>query len=337
MRASARALPGLRRPLGGGPLGSSRRSPHARLRGPHGLPLPADGEDSDRRAAADRLGQDTVGAIVARVVRDQLDESRLCGLVQIGVDEVSFRRGQRYLTCVADHRSGSIVWIRPGRDAATLRAFFDELGPERRASIQAVSIDMSAGYENAVRAALPAAEVAFDPFHVTQLAARAVDEVRRAEWREQGRSRTRGGKWVKGVRWSLLKAPERQSIDQLAALGEVQVANRRLYRAFLLKEQLRSLYHLDDPREAAELIDAWLAWASRSKLKPFVKLARTLRRHRQGTLAAIRLGLSNGRLEGLYSRVRLISHLSFGFHGAAPLMALIYLCCGGVTVAPPLR
>jgi len=81
---------------------------------------------------------------------------------------------------------------------------------------------------------------------------------------------------------------------------------------------------------------AWLAWASRSKLRPFVKLARTIRRHREGILAAIRLGLSNGRLEGLNSRVRLISHRSFGFHGAPPLIALVYLCCGGVTVAPPL-
>jgi len=139
------------------------------------------------------------------------------------------------------------------------------------------------------------------------------------------------------VRWSLLKAPERQSISQLAALGEVSLANRRLLRAFLLKGQLRLLYHLDDPRQAAELLEAWLAWACRSKLKPFVKLARTIRKHRDGILAAIRLGLSNGRLEGLNSRVRLISHRSFGFHGATPLIALVYLCCGGVTITPPLR
>ncbi len=287
-------------------------------------------------AALLRIGWDTAGAIVERVVRDHLDEERLCGLVQIGVDEVSWRRGQRYLTCVADHASGAIVWMRPGRNAQTLQAFFSELG-ERRASIRTVSIDMSAGYERAVRACVPDAEVAFDPFHVCQLAGRAVDEVRRAEWREQGKSKTAGGKWVKGVRWSLLKAPERQSSSQLATLGDLAAANRRLFRAFLLKEQLRLIYHLDDPALAPEHLATWLAWASRSKLRPFVKLARTLRRHREGILAAIRLGLSNARLEGLNSRVRLISHRSFGFHGAEPLMALVYLCCGGVTVAAPLR
>src|SRR4051812_22531301 len=84
-------------------------------------------------------------------------------------------------------------------------------------------------------------------------------------------------------------------------------------------------------------LDGWLHWASRSRLKPFVRAARTLRRHRDGILAAIRLGLSNGRLEGLNSRVRLISHRSFGFHSSAPLIALIYLCCGGIVIDLPLR
>jgi transposase len=127
-----------------------------------------------------RIAWDTVGRIVVRVVADHLDERRLDGLVQIGCDELSYRRGQRYLTNVADHHTGRIVWSAPGRNAQTLRAFFDELG-ERKHSIRAVSIDMSGGYEKAVRAALPDAQITFDPFHVVALAGRAVDDVRRAE------------------------------------------------------------------------------------------------------------------------------------------------------------
>src|SRR5204862_3614812 len=92
-----------------------------------------------------------------------------------------------------------------------------------------------------------------------------------------------------------LKAPERQSAEQLARLGEVQRTNRRLYRAFLLYHELRLLYRLDDPALAPAHLQAWLAWASRSRLKPFVRLARTLRARRDGILAAIRLGLSNER------------------------------------------
>jgi len=283
-----------------------------------------------------RIAWETVGRIVERVVADHLDERRLAGLVQIGCDELSYRRGQRYLTNVADHGTGRIVWSSPGRNAQTLQDFFALLG-ERKRTITAVSIDMSGGYEKAVRAALPDAQIAFDPFHVVALAGRAVDDVRRAEWNAKGKSATPEGKWLKNVRWALRKTPENLTDRQRAALAHIQQTNARLYRAYLLKEQLRALYHLDDPAHAEEHLDAWLAWAQRSKLKPFVRLARTLRRYRDGILAAITLGLTNARLEGLHSKVRLLSHRSFGFHSAAPLIALIYLCCAGITINPPLR
>jgi transposase len=281
-----------------------------------------------------RVGWATVGRIVQRVVADHLDEDRLDGLVCIGVDEISYRRHHRYLTSVADHRSGAIVWCAPGRNSATLQGFFDRLC-DRKQSIRAVSIDMSGDYQRAIREAIPDAEICFDPFHVVRLAARATDAVRREEWNRHERSHTPQGRWVKGTRWSLLKAPERQSIYQLATLAEVQAHNRRLYRAFLLREELRLLYHLPDPALAPAHLDAWLAWATRSRLRPFVRLARTVRQHRAGILAAIRLGLSNGRLEGLNSKIRLISHRAFGFHSADPLIALVYLCCAGVTIELP--
>lgn len=283
-----------------------------------------------------RVAWDTVGRIVERVVADHLDERRLAGLVQVGVDELSYRRGQRYLTNVADHATGRIVWSSTGRNAETLQQFFDALG-ERKRSIRAVSIDMSGGYEKAVRAALPDAQIAFDPFHVVALAGRAVDDVRRAEWNAKGKSKTPEGKWIKHVRFALRKAPEKLTDRQRTALAALQQVNARLYRAYLLKEQLRALYHLDDPAQAPAHLDAWLAWAARSKLKPFIRLARTLRRYRDGILAAIALGITNARLEGLHSKVRLLSHRSFGFHSAAPLIALIYLCCAGITITPPLR
>lgn len=281
-----------------------------------------------------RIAWDSVGRIVERVVADRLDENRLKGLIAIGVDEISYRRGQRYLTSVVDHRAGAIVWCAPGRNYQTLQAFFELLG-DRKSSIRAVSIDMSGGYEKAIRDAIPQAEVCFDPFHVVRLAQRAVDQVRRDEWNAHERSHTKQGKWIKGTRWSLLKSPEKQSVEQLALLAEVQHANKPLYRAFLLKEELRVLYQLEDPTLAPAHLDAWLAWASRSQLEPFIKLARTIRRHRDGILNAIRLGLNNGRLEGLNSRIRLISHRSFGFHSANPLIALIYLCCTGIIIPLP--
>jgi transposase len=140
-----------------------------------------------------RIGWDTVGKIVERVVAEQLDESRLAGLVAIGCDEISYRRGQRYLTSVVDHQSGAIVWCSPGRNTATLQAFFTELG-DRRHSIRAVSIDMSGGYAKAIRDSVPQAEICFDPFHVVRLGQRAVDQVRRDEWNAHERSHTPKGR-----------------------------------------------------------------------------------------------------------------------------------------------
>jgi transposase len=153
-----------------------------------------------------RIGWVTVGRIVERVVADHLDETRLTGLVCIGVDEISYRRHERYLTSVVDHTAGAIVWCSAGRNYATLQRFFAELG-DRRQTIKAVSIDMSGGYEKAIREAIPDAEIAFDPFHVCRLASRATDQVRRDEWNAHERSHTPAGRWIKNTRWSLPQGP----------------------------------------------------------------------------------------------------------------------------------
>jgi transposase len=281
-----------------------------------------------------RIAWDTVGRIITRVVADRLDERRLEGLIQIGVDEISYRRGHRYLTNVADHETGGIVWSAPGRTGRTLEEFFELLG-DRKASIRAVSIDMSEPYAGTIRRWLPEAEIAFDPFHVIALAGAATDEVRRQHSQSMGAYLSVGGMWIKHARWVLLKAPEKLTDQQRLVLSEIQAANRPVYRGYMLKEQLRALDQLEDPTLAPAHLEAWLAWASRSKLKPFVRLARTVRRYRDGILAAIRLGLTNARLQGLHNKIRLLSHRSYGFHSPQALTALIYLCCAGITITPP--
>ena len=114
------------------------------------------------------------------------------------------------------------------------------------------------------------------------------------------------------------------------------LTNKAMYRAFLLYGDLRYIYRLPK-HEAPDRLEQWLAWASRSRLKPFIKLARTLRKHKPGVLAAVELGISNGRLEALNSKVRLLSHRAYGFHSADALIAMIYLCCAGITIALPHR
>lgn len=295
-----------------------------------------------------RVSWEAVARIVVSVVADALTSDRLEGLYRIGVDEVSYRKGHRYLTVVADHdRDGAVVWAAPGKDHRVLEAFYDELGPERVAQLQAVSVDLHGGYAKATRAKAPAAAICADPFHVVALANTAVDQVRRATWNAVRPQRGPvGGRWsytpvdssaaaLKRTRWALLKDPDTLTEDQRATLESLRRRRHVLWRAWEHKESLRDLYRLPDGRRADAHLDAWLARASRSRIAAIVRLSRTIRAHRKEILAAVELGLSNSKLEGLNSKIRLINHRGYGHHSAAAVIAMIYLCCGGITVRLP--
>src|SRR5690606_24206194 len=133
---------------------------------------------------------------------------------------------------------------------------------------------------------------------------------------------------------TLLKRKWNLARGERAKLKEIAAQNMRLFRAYLLKEDLAAILDGNDVETARAELQEWLAWASRSKLKPFVKLARTIRKHMEGILAYIRSGLSNGRTEGLNGKARVITRRSFGFHSASSLIAMLFLCCGGLTLSP---
>ena len=275
----------------------------------------------------------TVGNIIERVVKRKLDPARLERLYCIGIDEVSYRKGHKYLTVVADHATGDPVWMGEGRSQATVGAFFDELGPEGAQRLNAASMDMCASYIQEVKARAPQAEIAFDPFHVVKLANEAVHQVRRGEARD--RKGSPHAAVLKGSRWALLRAPENLRPEEKVRLSDVARLNARVYRAYLLKEELRAMYRCGH-KAAATHLDAWLAWASRSRLAPFVRLGRTLRDYRIGVLTAIRLGLSNGRMEGLNNKIAVLKHRAYGFHSFAALAAMVFLCCTDLTLTLPI-
>ncbi|MBN1209059.1 MAG: transposase [Myxococcaceae bacterium] len=134
----------------------------------------------------------------------------------------------------------------------------------------------------------------------------------------------------------MLKNPWNLTQRQGQKLSEVARTNQRLYRAYLLKESLAQGLDYRQKWRAEQHLDSWAQWASHSKLKPFVKLSRTVRTFKQGILAYVSTGLSNGLVEGLNNKIRLITRRAFGFHSAQALMAMIHLCCGGISLAPPL-
>jgi transposase len=281
-----------------------------------------------------RIDWDSVGRIITRVMDDGLDPDRLEDLFDIGVDEVSWRKRHNYLTLVSDHQRRRIVWGHEGHDTATLDRFFDELGGQRAERIEAVSMDMSAGYAKSVAKAghAPTAVICYDPFHVVALATKALDKVRREVWNELRRLPDQAAaKRFRGARWCLLKNPADLSDDQAATLRKIRRHGGALWRAYSLKEALRAIFAGDlDDTEVAVLLDRFCSRASRSGLKPFVTVAKTIRKHKAGILAAIRLGINNARHEGLNRRVRLIINRAYGFHSARAALALVMLTVGPI-------
>jgi transposase len=284
-----------------------------------------------------RIDWDTVGRICERVVADGLDHDRLDGLVHIGVDEVSWRKHHNYLTLVTNHTSGKIVWGKAGKDTGTLDEFFDELGGDRAGQIDAVSMDMGPAFAKSVRTHAPTATICIDPFHAVKVVTDALDVVRRDAWNELRRSgNPTAAKKFKGARWALLKNPTNLTDEQAAALRKVKRRGGDVWRAYTLKEAFRAIFAGDlESDQVAELIDRWISRASRSRLPAFVKAARTIRKHRDGILAAIRLGINNGRAEGLNNVVRLTIHRARGFHSAEAALALVMLACGPITLHLP--
>lgn len=276
----------------------------------------------------------TVGTIVARIIEEKLDPARLDDLSVIGVDELSFRRHHNYVTVVVDHLRQRIVWVGEGKSSDTLAEFFKALGPERAKLLTHVTMDLSAAYRSSVAKHAPQAELVFDRFHIQRLASDAVDAVRRSEVRAAESSDA--AKALKGTRWPLLKSPWNLNVAESAKLADLQRANRNIFRAYLLKEGLADVLRRRQPGVAARELARWCNWASRSKLKPFVKLSRTIKQFSSGILAYIRTGLSNGPTEGLNNKTRLITRRAYGFHSAQALIAMIFLCCGGITLSPPL-
>lgn len=279
-----------------------------------------------------RISWATVANIVKRVVGRKLDDSRLNGLYRVGLDEVSYRKGHKYITVLANHDNGKVVEMVEGRSSKSVGKLFDALGPERTAQLETVTMDMCESFISTVRERAPQAEIAFDPFHVVKLAGEALQEVRRGEVREL--KGTDEAAFLKGTRWALLKAPENLSDQDRFRLAAVADLNTKTYRGYLLKEELRALYNCG-PRAAEKHLDAWLSWASRSRLAPFKRLATTLRRHREGVLAAIRLRLANGLLEGINNKIKMLQHRAFGFHSAQALMAIVHLVCGDIPTNLP--
>ena len=288
---------------------------------------------SSKQGAADRHGISwrAVNNACVRVATEALGRTDLLeGLAAVGIDEVKYKKGQRYLTVVSDHFSGKVVWAAKGRSKETVRAFFDALGENRCKDLRFVTADGAEWIRTVVAERAGDAVVCLDTFHVISWANDALDEVRREEWNRLRRS---GGataaKTVKGLRFLLLRNWENLTVAAKDTIAGLARANRRMFRAWQLKEELREIFSYSLSK-ATRALDDWLGWASRSRLDPFVKLARTIRAYRSSIEATIEWRLTNGLAESNNAAVGRLRTNARGFHEPENLVTMIMLDRGGL-------
>jgi transposase len=272
-----------------------------------------------------------VDAIVTRVSAELAGRrDMLAGLRRIGVDEIAHRKGHRYLTVVVDHDTGRLVWARPGRDAAVVHAFLDELGQQRAEQLTHVSADGAEWIHGPFRQRAPQAVICLDPFHIVAWATGAVEQVRRrmaAQLRREGKPDQAAT--VKSSRWALIKNPQHQSPEQRGRLAEIAKTNAGLYRAYLIKEQLREVFQVKGTG-GRQLLAGVLAWCARSRLPELVALGQTLTRYRQLIWATLDHGLSNARSEATNTHLRVLTKRAYGYHSPQALIAHAMLARGGL-------
>jgi transposase len=289
---------------------------------------------ANKQAAADRYGISwrAVNNACVRVATEALGRVDLLeGLVAVAIDEVKYKKGQRYLTVVCDHFTGRVIWAAKGRSKDTVEAFFAALGDERAAQLRFVTCDGAEWIRTVVADKAPEAIVCLDTFHVVGWATDALDEVRRDEWNTLRRNGgAEAAKQFKGLRWLLLRNWEHLSGKQKGVIRDLERANRRAFRAWQLKEELRDIFTL--PLLAARsALDDWLAYASRSRLAPFVKLARTIRHYRASLEATIEWKLTNGIAESNNAAIGRLRTNARGFHDPEAFITMIMLDRAGLT------
>lgn len=255
------------------------------------------------------VGWDLVKELFKEHLKRRLKKRKLKKIRYIAVDEFALRKGHRYMTVVLDLETGEILHAHQGKDAQALIPFLNKL-KRCGTRLEAVAIDMSEAYINAVKTALPKVDIVHDPFHVVALASKAIDETRRDMYRDlKGEQR----QMIKGSRFLLLTGLENLKQSGLERLMALMELNEPLYQAYLLKEDLRTFWNMPDAEQGGLFLDGWIQEATATGIKHFVRLAKTLNEHRRDLLTYFKHRISTGPLEGLNNKIKVLKRQAYGF------------------------
>lgn len=267
----------------------------------------------------------TVGAAVRRAVEYGLDHRKTDGVLYIGVDEVSRKKGHVYHTVVYDLAAGRLLWTGAGRGKETLEKFFAEWGEERTKKLTAICCDMWDPYGDVIREKAPQATLVFDKFHLVRHLLKAVDAVRKEEAREL---KQKEPELLTGTKYIWLKNPWNLTPKQRARLGHLEQLNLKINRAYLLKESFQEVWSFVYPQCARRYLKKWFWWATHSRLKPMRDFAWLLRRHEEEILNWFKVPITNGKVEAMNNNVKAVSHRSRGFRSEKWFNTIMLHCLG---------
>jgi transposase len=257
------------------------------------------------------LAASTVRAIDLRYLERWAAARRKPSLAQMGVDEIYLGKKQKFITVVSNLDSGEPVWFGQERKKETLDDFFQsELSAGQRMRITAACVDMWEAYRLSIEQWAPNCRIVYDKFHVMQHANKAIDEVRRAEFFRKGgrwRGLVKGKRWLLLSRWVNLSSVKRQELNQLFAL------NRKLFKAYLLKESLDRLWTYRYEGAMLRYLQGWIDQLRWQRLRPFQKLAEMLLDHLEGILNYCRTKVPLGVVEAVNGNIKALLRRGRGY------------------------
>ncbi len=285
-----------------------------------------------QKAAAELLHMpsSTFSDILHRTIDRLRDGHRIRDLKALGIDEVSYRKGHKYVTVVYDLNRSRVVWVGPGKGRDTIDGFFAEmLSDYQKKKIQWACCDMSETFIGAIVDHCPNAKLVLDRFHVAKALSGAMDEVRKEEWRNAtGAER----KALKGLRWILFKHPSNRTSQDRRILATIRKSNRRIHRAAVLKDEFDLFWNYKAEWAARRFLKSWCTTALKSRLEPIRKFVGTLRKHEENIITFIPSRLTNAIAEGLNRVIRLVKNRASGFRTVEAFVDLIYLTIGDVDI-----
>jgi transposase len=258
------------------------------------------------------VGWDVIKDIQKRDLSRRFAKPKLKHLRQIAIDEIAVAKGHRYLTVIMDLESGAVVFVGDGKGADALKPFWKRLRSSK-AKIEAVAMDMSPAYREAVSTCLPKAKIVFDHFHVIKLFNEKLSDLRRALHREA--TDVMHKEVLKGTRWLLLKNPENldEERDEKSRLEEALALNQSLAVAYYLKEDLRQFWEQPGKRFATAFLNDWIKRAEASGIKMLKQMAKTLAAHRSGLLAYYDVPITSGPMEGTNHKIKTMKRQAYGY------------------------